>query len=352
MNSEATPPGLNVTNVTKTYGATTALDDVSLVLAPGEIVALLGPSGCGKSTLLMIVAGLEPPDSGKVFWEGRSLVDVPPHRRGFGMMFQDFALFPHKNVFENVAFGLKMGGRDPTSIRERVGQTLALVGLPGFETRDVNTLSGGEAQRVALARALAHEPSLLMLDEPLGSVDRTLRERLVVDLRRILRLGRQTALYVTHDQEEAFVIADRVMLMNEGRIVQSGTPQELYLHPNSVFTARFLGLNNLIAGEVRVEAGGPQVVSALGSFPVTTPARGPVTMLLRPDAVQLDSTLPCQINGVVHDVSFRGGSLQVEIEADEVSLFFEFPAYAELPPTGTSIRLGFYPQEAIQVFSR
>lgn len=337
-------------NVTKTYGATTALDRVSLDLSPGEIVALLGPSGCGKSTLLMIIAGLEPPDSGEVFWEGRSLVDVPPHRRGFGMMFQDFALFPHRNVFENVAFGLKMDGRDPTTIRKRVGQTLALVGLPGFEPRDVNTLSGGEAQRVALARALAPEPSLLMLDEPLGSVDRTLRERLVLDLRRILRLGRQTALYVTHDQEEAFVVADRVMLMNEGRIVQTGTPQEIYLHPNSLFTARFLGLNNLIAGEVRDEAVGPQVVTVLGSFPVSTSARGPVTMLLRPDAVQLDPTLPCQITGIVRDISFRGGSLQAEVEAGGVSLLFEFPAYSELPPTGANIHLGFNPQEAIQVF--
>jgi ABC-type Fe3+/spermidine/putrescine transport system ATPase subunit len=343
--------GLQVTNVVKTFGTTIALRDVSFEMQAGEIVALLGPSGCGKSTLLMIVAGLEKPDRGEVRWDGQPVTHVPPHRRGFGMMFQDFALFPHKNVLDNVAFGLRMDGWDDARIRERVGETLALVGLPGFETRDVNTLSGGEAQRVALARALAPQPRLLMLDEPLGSVDRTLRERLVTDLRQILRESRQTALYVTHDQEEAFVIADRVALMDRGRIVQIGAPQEIYRRPNSLFVARFLGLDNLIPGVVEPGTDGHQVRTAVGVFPAPGAPAGEVTLLVRPDAVQLSDGLPCQVSGVLQDVSFRGGSVQARVEVNGQPLEFHFPAYVDLPRVGERITVGFEAEEALQVFA-
>ncbi len=215
-----------------------------------EIIGLLGPSGCGKSTVLSVVAGLEKPDRGVVKWNGKSLEDVPTHKRGFGLMFQDFALFPHQDTYNNIAFGLRMQGMSHEAIRERVEDVLSLVGLPGIGHRDVSTLSGGEAQRVALARALAPRPRLLMLDEPLGALDRNLRERLMVELRGILRQSRQTAIYVTHDQEEAFTVADRIILMNAGQVAQVGKPVDIYRHPTTEFVARFLGLDNMMPGKV------------------------------------------------------------------------------------------------------
>jgi ABC-type Fe3+/spermidine/putrescine transport system ATPase subunit len=192
---------LQIENITKRFGDKAALQGINFDVIDGEILAILGPSGCGKSTLLSIIAGLETPDQGTIGWQGVPILDTPTHRRGFGLMFQDYALFPHMNVFENIAFGLKMVGLQHDAIQARVSGTLELVGLTGFADRDVNTLSGGEQQRVALARALAPRPRLLMFDEPLGSVDRTLRERLLFDLHHISKDVNQTALYVTHDQK-------------------------------------------------------------------------------------------------------------------------------------------------------
>ena len=202
---------------------------MSFDVASSEIVCLLGPSGCGKTTLLNIIAGLEQPESGQVLVEGQDIAGTPVHRRGFGLMFQDLALFPHKNVRDNVAFGLRMANLAPQAIDLRVREVLELVGLAGFEQRDVNQLSGGEQQRVALARSLAPRPRLLMLDEPLSSLDRALRERLMNELRDILTRVGQTAIYVTHDQQEAFALADRVVILNAGRVAQIGTPQQVYL---------------------------------------------------------------------------------------------------------------------------
>ena len=267
-------PGLEIQHVTRRFGSTIAVQDVSFQVAPGEIVAVVGPSGCGKSTLLSIVAGLLSPDSGDVLWDGGSLRHLPTHRRGFGLMFQDFVLFPHRNVFDNVAFGLQMAGMDSEQIQQRVAEALELVGLPGFGERDVNTLSGGEQQRIALARSIAPRPRLLMLDEPLGALDRALRERLVEDLRPILRRMHQTALYVTHDQEEAFALADRVVLMNAGRVEQIGAPMQLYNHPETEFVARFLGLDNLLGGQRVCDQAGCWVETPLGRWPAP-PGRGP-----------------------------------------------------------------------------
>jgi ABC-type Fe3+/spermidine/putrescine transport system ATPase subunit len=343
--------GLSIQNIHKAFAGKVALAGVSFQVAKSEIVALLGPSGCGKSTLLAIIAGLEKPDQGDVEWDGASLAQVPPHRRGFGLMFQDFALFPHRNVFENVAFGLRMAGMDERRIQERVQETLELVGLPGFGERDVNTLSGGEAQRVALARSLAPEPRLLMLDEPLGSLDRGLRERLALELRHILRDSRQTAIYVTHDQEEAFVIADRVVVMNAGRVEQIGAPQEIYRKPGSVFVARFLGLNNLIPGEVTLSSTtGSLARTAIGDFPAPDDTQGKVTLLLRPDAARLDAGAPIQLQGVLKEVSFRGGIIQATLAVNGVALQFQFAATVSLPEPGSLLSLGFEPAEAIQIF--
>jgi thiamine transport system ATP-binding protein len=204
---------LAVDDVTVRFGDRTVLDDVSLTVDTGEIVALLGPSGCGKSTLLRVIAGLQIPDGGAVSWDGTDLAGVPPHRRGVGLVFQDLQLFPHKDVGGNVAFGLRMQGVRRDVSADRVAQLLELVGLPGFERRRVATLSGGEAQRVALARALAPEPKVLLLDEPLGALDRDLHDRLALDVRALLRQVGITAIHVTHDEAEARVIGDRLVVL-------------------------------------------------------------------------------------------------------------------------------------------
>ena len=234
---------LGVASVTVQYDGHCALDGVDLEVGAGEIVAVLGPSGAGKSTLLRVIAGLELPTAGTVSWGGADLAGVPPHRRQVGLMFQDHALFPHRNVIANVAFGLRMRGAGRVQASARARELLALVGLAGYETRRVQDLSGGEQQRVALARALAPAPRLLMLDEPLGSLDRRLRDELTLELRDLLTGLGLTVLLVTHDHDEAFAIADRVAVMRAGRVDQIGTAAEVWRRPATAEVARFLGYN-------------------------------------------------------------------------------------------------------------
>jgi thiamine transport system ATP-binding protein len=272
--------------VSKRFGQTRVLDRVSLSMERSEILALLGPSGSGKSTLLRVTAGLEAADGGGVLREGRDLSGVPPHRRGMGLMFQDFCLFPHLDVAGNVGFGLRMMGWPREGRAARVREALALVRLEGFERRRVHSLSGGEQQRVALARSLAPLPDLLMLDEPLGSLDAVLRGELVREIRDILKRAGATVLYVTHDQEEAMSVADRVALLRQGRVVQAGPPQELMSFPADAQVARFLELGALVPARLfsdRMETG-------LGALPL--PGRlagqtGQGLLLIRPSAVSL-----------------------------------------------------------------
>lgn len=343
---------LELQSLAKSFGALRVVDEISLTVKAGEVVALLGPSGCGKSTLLALIAGLESPDSGDVRWEGQSLLTIPTHQRGFGLMFQDYALFPHQNVIENVGFGLRLSGQSKQEIAERVRWALRLVGLEGFEKRDVNTLSGGEGQRVALARALAPGPRLLMLDEPLGALDRALRERLLDDLRVILRSLQQTALYVTHDQEEAFALADRVVIMRAGRLVQIGTPEALYSNPASPFVARFLGLTNLVEVQ-RFE--NDRVVTALGPFHIsrqlstTSNYPLPITnnhLLLRPDAAHLTgATNPLQVRVIA--CAFRGTTVRLTVQAEAgPPLNFDFPTEIQpLPKINETLTLWLAPEK-------
>ncbi len=293
------------------FGEVVALEDVGLTVDDGETVAVLGPSGSGKSTLLRVVAGLQAPDAGRVCWDGNDVTAVPPHERGFGLMFQDFALFPHRDVAANVAFGLRMQGVDDPVRRHRVDEVLDMVGLAGYGPRAVGTLSGGEAQRVALARALAPRPRLLMLDEPLGSLDRALRARLVVEIGELLdRLG-ITALYVTHDQEEAFAVADRVVVMRAGAVVQEGPPEELYAHPADEFVARFLGFANIVDATV----GGGRAETPWGLLPVPpgTP-NGPARLVVRPDALRV--ALGGPITATVESATFRGDHVALRLRPD------------------------------------
>lgn len=306
----------------------TAVSQVSLSIDEGEIICLLGPSGCGKTTLLRMIAGLELPDVGEIWFDGRNISPVPPHQRDFGMMFQDFALFPHKNVAANIAFGLQMRRDDKTAVAARVTEMLELVALRGYEERDIAQLSGGEQQRVALARALAPGPRLLMLDEPLGALDRALRERLMLDLRIILKQVGVTAVYVTHDQTEAFAIADRIAVMNAGQIEQVAAPETIYNQPQTPFVARFLGFRNIFAAT----AISPQKVqTALGRLFCSScnlEAGDKGTLLIKPDAVQILQKSNNELDnnelvGVITAVSFRGKYYQVWLNICEQSLMFE-----------------------------
>ncbi len=299
---------LSVEGVVVRYGEVAALAGLDLEVADGEVVALLGPSGSGKSTLLRVVAGLVAPDAGSVTWDGQDLAGVPPHRRGFGLMFQDYALFPHLDVGGNVAFGLRMQG----PVRPgRVAEVLEMVGLPGYEDRAVGTLSGGEAQRVALARALAPEPRMLMLDEPVGSLDRVLRERLVIELRELLVRLRMTALYVTHDQEEGFSVADRVAVLRDGQVVASGAPEELWSRPADAWTARFLGQSNVVEGVVAAGV----AATPWGELPVPEgTADGPATLVVRADALRVADD--GAISGVVEAATFRGDHVRLRVRPD------------------------------------
>lgn len=239
---------LTVEDLTVRFGATTAVDSVSFELMGDETLALLGPSGCGKSTLLRAIAGLQPIDGGRILLDDHDLAGAGPHERGVGLMFQDHALFPHRNVADNIAFGPRMQGIQPEARIERVAELLDLVGLPGFGARSVATLSGGEAQRVALARALAPRPRVLLLDEPLGSLDRSLRDRLVDELPGVLRAAGTAAIHVTHDHEEAFAVGDRLAVMTKGALRQTGEPERVWAQPTTAEVARFLGHINIIDG--------------------------------------------------------------------------------------------------------
>ena len=298
--------GLSVRGLAVTYGDLRAVDGVDLEVAAGEVVALLGASGSGKSSLLRAVAGLEDVAAGEVAWDGRSMVRVPVHKRGFGLMFQDGQLFEHRDVGSNIAYGLTDLPRAQRS--ERVREMLALVGLPGFERRRVTTLSGGQAQRVALARALAPAPRLLLLDEPLSALDRALREQLATDVRAILRQGGTTALYVTHDQDEAMTVADRVGVMEAGRLLRLDTPQRLWADPASSKVARFLGFD--VVGDLALAPGALRVVEAAAGEPGEPDGPAQTEIPATPE------TLPATLPATVLASRLRRGQWEAEVELD------------------------------------
>jgi ABC-type Fe3+/spermidine/putrescine transport system ATPase subunit len=345
---------LEVRDIHLSYVDTPVLHGVSFDMEVGEIVCLLGPSGSGKTSLMRVVAGLERPDEGQVIFDDRPIDTVPVHERGFGLMFQEFALFPHKNVYENVVFGLRMMDWAQPRAEARVQEVLELVGLSGFEGRDVTELSGGERQRVALARSLAPRPRLLMLDEPLGALDRLLRDRLMDELRLILKGVGMTTLYVTHDQEEAFAIADRVLIMRGGDIVQRGTPEEVYRCPAAPFVARFLGLTNLIPGRV-VDTRPLVIETPLGRLHATADGaeelgfiEGRVIVLAHPEAAQVVPSGVYADNLVearLVDRSFRGTRYQIEVEPQAgPTLHFELSSDVKLPPAGAIVHLALQPE--------
>ncbi|MFV2063115.1 MAG: ABC transporter ATP-binding protein [Chloroflexota bacterium] len=327
------------------YGESPVLHAVDLEIPEGQLLCVLGPSGGGKSTLLRVIAGLEPPTAGSVSLAGLDLVAVPPHERGIGLMFQDYALFPHRDVGDNVAFGLRMRGTSAATMRTRVSELLELVGMRGTERRAVAQLSGGEQQRVALARALAPRPRLLMLDEPMGSLDRSLRERLPEELRSIFTELKLTVIYVTHDQDEALSVADRVVLLHAGRIVADGSPEELWTRPPTAWTARFLGFRNVaparLTGSRLHTPWGQLAIGASLTHTAAGPRRaadGDVVVVLRPAGLVPEVDGP--IKGVVEERRFRGDHVLLSVAVgDAPTLFVE--AREGLPAAvGDSIALG------------
>lgn len=309
---------LRADNLRVSFNGQPVLRDVDLEIASGEILCLLGASGSGKTTLLRVIAGLQTADSGDVVLNQHSIVHMPVHARGFGLMFQDFALFPHLNVAQNVVFGLQMARLPAIQQQARLREVLVLVGLSGYEKRDITSLSGGEKQRVALARSLAPNPRLLMLDEPLGALDAALRDRLVVELRTIIKQIGLTAVYVTHDQAEAFAIADRIALLHEGQIEQIDTPEMLYRRPRTVYTAQFFGLTNILP--ILNQANG-QAQTAVGTIAVDGQ---PNALLLHPDGLRLASADASNvITGQVVERVFQGDNyrLRVKIADDHVLTF-------------------------------
>ncbi|MFG2297244.1 ABC transporter ATP-binding protein [Streptomyces sp. NPDC048603] len=332
---------LELDDVTVRFGERAVVDSVRLDVAEHEIVCVLGPSGSGKSTLLRVVAGLQPVSAGRVRLGGADQAGVPVHRRGVGLMFQDHQLFPHRDVGGNVAFGLRMAGSPKASYGPRVAELLELVGLPGAERRAVASLSGGEQQRVALARALAPSPRLLMLDEPLGQLDRGLRERLVVELRSLFsRLG-TTVLAVTHDQGEAFALADRVVVMRDGRIAQVGTPLEVWQRPASEFVARFLGFENVVPATVSDGT----ATTPWGRIPVPADApAGECRLLVRPGGVLLT---PSGLDCVVESRTFRGTHVAVALRPDSGPGLEAECELAEAPEVGAAVSVSFAPSDVV-----
>lgn len=327
---------LKVDGLRVVYGETVAVDGIDLTIDDGEIVALLGPSGCGKTSVLRAIAGLETLSAGRIFLDGRDVTSTAPHLRGVGLMFQDYALFPHRDVAANVAFGLRMRSERPPAIAVRVAEVLDLVGLGGFGHRRVHQLSGGEQQRVALARALAPSPELLMLDEPLGSLDRTLRDRLVDELRELFtRLG-ITIIYVTHDQAEAFTVADRVVVMRAGRVVQEGRPDEVWRRPADAFVARFLGLTNLIP----VDVGDRTAATPWGPVAVPDAPDGPGELLIRPDGL-IPGAGP--VTGEVTASAFRGDHFRVRVATDAGPVLDADVPAGSVPEVGDGVEFSIAP---------
>jgi ABC-type Fe3+/spermidine/putrescine transport system ATPase subunit len=308
---------LEVQSIFKTYEGKLLLNDISFKVAAGETICLLGASGSGKSTLLRIIAGLEESDAGFISFNELDLTNTPPHLRDFGLVFQDYALFPHLSVNDNVAFGLKMRRMGQVEITERVASSLELVNLEGFGNRKVTDLSGGEQQRVALARAIATRPRLLMFDEPLGALDRALREELLNELRTILHRTKIPAIYVTHDQEEAFTIADRVLILHDGQIIREGTPADVWASPQSAYVAEFLGLGNILDGEV---VGKDKFQTEHGIFTVKCNhkhSKGDKVKLLSRAERRADAS-PARsrsaVSGVVVDVIFQQDCYKVTLD--------------------------------------
>ena len=342
---------VRVENIRKTYGKVEALKGVSLRFASGALTAILGPSGCGKTTLLRSIAGFIEVDAGRILFDTEDVTTLPPQRRGTAMVFQNYALWPHMTIFQNVAYGLRLHKVAEAEIQRRVRKVLQLVeigNLADVETRKPAALSGGQQQRVALARALVVEPKVLLMDEPLSNLDAKVRQRLRAELRRLQKQVGITAIYVTHDQEEALALADTVVLMDQGRIVQTGTPQEIYLRPTTAFAAEFLGVSN----QLEAEAADGRLVVAGQAIPYSGPVRGKATVIFRASDIQMEDPSvrlgegTLSLTGVLEESLFLGAHYRHYIRVADVVVMADSP---NARPPGP-VRLAV-PADKLQVYA-
>ncbi len=345
---------LEVDRLSNHYEGKPLLQDISFSLKQGEILCLLGPSGSGKTTLLRLLAGLEKEEAGTIMFCGKNVRNIPPHKRNFGMMFQEYALFPHKSLQQNIAFGLEMQHCPSKELYKRVQTVLKMVGLSGMENRNIDELSGGERQRVALARSLAPQPQLLLLDEPLGSLDRALRDRLAGEIRTILKSLGVTAVFVTHDQAEAFSIADKIAVLHNGILQQFDTPENFYRNPANITVANFLGFRNLVQGIIDEDG---SFTSPLGRLPIGETSQNALpgstaTLLIRPEGAAIDlwptsSDESLSISGQVIDRRFQGSTYRLSLQAANFHLTFDLPIDPLPPQIGQSIRLFLNPSALV-----
>ncbi|MDR0821083.1 MAG: ABC transporter ATP-binding protein [Oscillospiraceae bacterium] len=325
-----------------TFDGETVLKSINLYINDKEFLTLLGPSGCGKTTTLRIIGGFEKPTSGDIFFDGKRVNDLPPYRRRVNTVFQKYALFPHLNVYENIAFGLRIAKQTESEIKSRVGAALELVGLTNFDKRRVTQMSGGQQQRVAIARAIVNQPEVLLLDEPLGALDLKMRKEMQVELKRIQRQVGITFIYVTHDQEEALTMSDTVAVMRGGVIEQIGTPVDIYNEPKNAFVADFIGESNILPGTMHkdfdVTFGGVRWVCVDKGFDTESP----VDVVIRPEDIQLVSTDDSPIKGRVLSVTFKGVHYESTIEADGYNWLIHS---TKAPNVGENVGLFLTPED-------
>ena len=311
---------IELKNVSKAFDGETVLDNINLDIYDNEFLTLLGPSGCGKTTTLRLIGGFETPDQGDVIFMGEKINDVPPHKRNVNTVFQKYSLFPHLNVFDNVAFGLKLKKLPKNEIKEKVMKMLAIVDLKGYEKRSIAKLSGGQQQRVAIARALVCDPAIILLDEPLGALDLKLRKCMQLELKEIQQQTEKTFIYVTHDQEEALTMSDRVVVMNNGVIEQIGTPEHIYNEPVNAFVADFIGEANILNGtmidDCRVRILGKELECVDKGFGTNTP----VDVVIRPEDVIITAPAEGQLTGIVENVTFKGVHYEMSVRVNKCEI--------------------------------
>ena len=352
--AENATPALELRNVSKVYGAFTAVDEVSLSLAEGEFLTLLGPSGCGKTTLLNMIAGFYPPSTGSILIESQDVTRLMPHQRKTGIVFQNYALFPHMSVAQNIAFGLEERRMPKAEIRQRVARIMAMVNLPGFEDRKPSQLSGGQQQRVALARALVTEPQVLLLDEPFSALDKSLRTKMQIEIKQIQRKTRISTVFVTHDQSEALSMSDRIAVMNRGRVEQIGNPQDIYRHPRSKFVASFVGEINRVGVTVSGASGNELLLSGPSGLQFSLEKRASdfavgseAELYVRPEDIEIVQRVSSGINTVSATVlacSYQGSFTHVVLGVDGLeNLLVAAPnnAYTDKLTPGQTVNLFF-----------
>ena len=333
---------IELKGINKSYGDNLVLDNLSLNIKENEFLTLLGPSGCGKTTTLKIIAGFETADSGYISFNGEEISNVPPYKRQLNTVFQKYALFPHMNVYENIAFGLKIKKISKTEIDTKVKEMLKLVSLSGYEKRNVNSLSGGQQQRVAIARALVNEPKVLLLDEPLGALDLKLRKEMQLELKKIQQRLGITFIFVTHDQEEALTMSDTIVIMNKGVIQQMGTPEDIYNEPANAFVADFIGESNILDG-VMVED--YKVIFSDKEFECVDSGFDPsenIDVVIRPEDIKIVSPKEAKITGEVVSVIFKGVHYEIEVIENGRKWIIHNTKSAEV---GSTIGLDIYPED-------